>query len=323
MAHPRFLRRLLVLGLLCSFALPVAAQRPFRVYDPFYRNESARRPFYDGIAITGELSYRSLGELQGQDPALDANPLGLAFRLDYQLTDHLDVGAIVDASGSGRTLAWSWIVLTYHRTQDFDDYAFRLALDPASDGRVGFPQADLAFVASSLLSPVFSSDFAIGVRRVQRGYRQYLPLDPAESGADVLPPTSPRTYQLNYNRALGWEAHVMVNYSLHLSPSGTKFYAGLVADRGQYEVHQMLGDDLVMPLDRTASLLANSNDEPEPAPGMIRETYRGGVLWLRPGFEYSRPSFRLTPFLNMPLAQWTPEGHPRARPHLGVSLMLR
>ena len=316
MANPRLLRRLLVLGLLCAFALPVAAQRPFRIYDPFYRNESARRPFYDGFALTGEVSYRPLGELQGEDPTLDANPLGLALRLDYELNDHLDVGAIVDASGAGRTLSWSWVVLTYHRTQDYDDYAFRLALDPSSDGRVGFPQADLAFVASSLLSPIFSSDFALGLRRVQRGYRQYLPLDPADADDGVTPPATPRTYEVNYNRAFGWEVHLMMNYSLHLSPSGTKFYAGLVADRGQYEVHRMANGDVVTP----GLASAKGADD---TTRVVREDYRGGVLWLRPGFEYSRPTFRLTPFLNVPLVQWTPDGHPRARPHLGVSLMLR
>ncbi len=307
------LRRLLVLGALCAVAAPAAAQRPYRSYDPFYRNESARRPFYDGYALTGEVSYRPIGELQGQDPTLDANPLGLALRLDYELTDHLDAGAIVDASGNGRALSWSWVVLTYHHTQDFDDYAFRLALDPDSDGRLGFPQADLAFVASSLLSPIFSSDFAIGVRRVQRGYRQYLPALPLPEGGEGLPPATTRTYEVSYNRALGWEVHLMMNYSLHLSPSGTKFYAGLVADRGQYRVHQAgLQGDLTAPrADGAAPLDAERDD------------YRGGVIWLRPGFEYSRPTFRLTPFLNLPLAQWTPAGHPRARPHLGVSLMLR
>ncbi len=317
MAYPQRLQRLLVLGMLCAVAMPAAAQRPFRSYDPFYRNESARRPFYDGFALTGEVSYRAIGELQGEAPTLDANPLGLALRLDYELSDHLDVGAIVDASGAGRTLAWSWVVLTYHRSLDYDDYAFRLALDPSSDGRVGFPQADLAFVASSLLSPVFSSDFAIGVRRVQRGYRQYLPLDPTEPVDDVLPPATPRTYEVSYNRAFGWEVHLMMNYSLHLSPSGTKFYAGLVADRGQYEVHQMLSGEVVPGAEAAAA--ANLTDTMQ----QVREDYRGGVLWLRPGFEYSRPAFRLTPFLNVPLVQWTPEGHPRARPHLGVSLMLR
>ncbi len=314
MAHRDLLKHLLVLGLLCAVAAPVMAQRPFRVYDPFYRNESARRPFYDGYALTGEVSYRPPGELQGQDPTLDSNPLGLALRLDYQLTDHLDASAIVDASGAGRTLAWSWVVLTYHRTQDFDDYAFRLALDPDSDGRVGFPQADLAFVASSLLSPTFSSDFAIGIRRVQRGYRQYLPAETPPEPSQGLSPATPRSFDVLYNRALGWEIHLMMNYSLHLSPSGTKFYAGLVADRGQYELHRRHqpgpGVD-VQPA------------QPNSTVQLAREEYRGGVVWLRPGFEYNRPTFRLTPFLNVPLVQWTPEGHLRARPHLGVSLMLR
>ena len=53
---------LLGLGLLPEDAL---AQRPFRLSDPFYRGETARRHFFDNYALTGEISYRSAGTLQG------------------------------------------------------------------------------------------------------------------------------------------------------------------------------------------------------------------------------------------------------------------
>ncbi|HEX7069279.1 MAG TPA: hypothetical protein VF190_00670, partial [Rhodothermales bacterium] len=54
-------------------ALPASAQAPFRVYDPFYRGESARRAFFDGYALTTEIAYRASGSIQDgrQTPSAD------------------------------------------------------------------------------------------------------------------------------------------------------------------------------------------------------------------------------------------------------------
>ena len=291
-------------------AAPAAAQRPFSVYDPFYRDETARPTFHDAYAISGEVSYRPFGVVQGTETATQPNPLGVALRLDYGLAPHFDVGAIVDASGvgTGRSVRWSWLVAKYYWTADEADYSFRLAVDPDADGRVGFPQADFAFLASNTLSPRVSSDFAIGARRVQRGFYERIAV-PADL-ASPAPPAAPRTSDNVFTRALGWELHVMASYNVHLGPSGSRVFATLSADRGDYTLHQIATADAVV------------DEEPSAADG-VRDHYRGGVVWLRQGLDFARPSYRVSPFVGVPVAQWTPEGNPRARTHLGVELTLR
>jgi hypothetical protein len=275
-------------------AAPAGAQQPFRVYDPFYRNETARRTFDDDLALSGEVSYTATRGTT--DPATQPDPLEVGLRLDYRLAPHLEVGVVVDVSGvgSGRALRWSWIVGRYGWTVGTYDYAFRLALDPDSDGRVGFPQADFAFVASSPIGPVASSDFAVGVRRVRRGFRQEL--------SEASPPADAQTF-VN-GRALGWELHLMVAYTAFLSPSGSRVFASLSVERGDY--------DLVG--------VTDPGGEPVPTRG-----FRSGLVWLRPGVEFARPNFRFAPFLGLPVAQWAPEGEniPRLWPQIGVEVTLR
>lgn len=304
----------LVFAVAATVAEPALAQRPFHVYDPFYRSETARRAFHETYAVSGEVSYRAAGPVQGSQNAIAPDPLGVAFRLDYALTDYLDAGVIVDAAGAtgARAMRWSWVVLTYHRTEGFDDYAFRLALDPDADGRVGFPQADLALIASSVLSPRVSSDFVVGARRVKRGYQQFESLEDVQAA----PPAAPQpSYALHNARALGYEANLMMTYNLHLGPSGSKAYLGILGQHGEYRLHRSPGADEVV----RASIAADAGQPDEQV-----QRFSGGVLWIRPGFEYHRPHYRLTPFLNLPIVQWNPrEGSPRARPHVGVQLMLR
>src|SRR5690606_13715257 len=100
--------------------------------------------------------------------------ISLGFRLHYRLTERVDLNAFWDAAGTstGRTIVLSWVGAKYYWTVDQTDYAFRLAVDPASDGRVGFPQLDVAFISTRALTPLFSTDFAVGVRRVRKGFRQ-------------------------------------------------------------------------------------------------------------------------------------------------------
>jgi hypothetical protein len=310
----------LLLALGAGTALPAWAQRPFHVYDPFYRSETARRAFHEAYAVSGEVSYRAAGAAEGGASALAPDPLGLAFRLDYALTDNLEAGVIVDAAGAAdaRAMRWSWVVLTYHRTEGFDDFAFRLALDPDSDGRVGFPQADLALIASSVLSPRVSSDFVIGARRVQRGYQQYEAL--ADAPTQPLEAAQP-SYALHNARALGYEANLMVTYNLHLGPSGSKAYLGFLGQHGEYRLHRSPDADPAVEALIVAASAAGA-ESPTLAADEVQR-FRGGVLWVRPGLEYHRPHYRLTPFLNLPLVQWNPRDGQRARPHVGVQLMLR
>jgi hypothetical protein len=283
------------------------AQRPFRIYDPFYRNETARRSFFDGYAFTTEVSYRAAGAIQGDGrQAVEADPLGLSFRLDYQLTSRLDLSAILDASGSlsGRSLSLSWIVLKYYQHVENTDYAFRLAVDPSSDGLVGFPQLDFAFIATSLLTPMISSDFAIGMRRVRMGYEQLV------RNEDPLA-EQPRAFR--YWRAIGVEVHFMMQYSVLLNPARSNVFVAMIAEGGSYELVEQAS-----PRGGLAAALGAG------APSWEGD-YRGGVVWIRPGIEYNRPSYQLTPFLNIPLKQWVPEEGDwnEARLHVGFRLMFR
>ena len=154
-------------------SFPVASPRPRRWRSgPFSRmtrsTEAKRHSAFSSMAMP--LPPKSLtarrAEVQGDGrPTIGSNPLGLAFRLDYQLAKQMDLSAIVDASGSsvgssgsvaGRSLSISWVALKYYWTVDNSDYAFRLAVDPSLDGRTGFSQTDFAFFANTLLSPIFS-----------------------------------------------------------------------------------------------------------------------------------------------------------------------
>jgi len=153
------------------------AQRPFRQFDPFYRGEAAERIFFDGYAVSMEMTYRPEGSLTGNElTTTSANPLGLTFRLDYQLVPRIDLGAILDVVGTstGRTMSLSWVTAKYNWAVDYNDYAVRLAVDPSINGRDGFPQVDLAFLSRSSFTPFFTGDFALGVRRVSIGYQQLL-----------------------------------------------------------------------------------------------------------------------------------------------------
>ena len=324
------------LALVCGFgAADVQAQRPFLAHDALYRSETAERLFFDGYAFTAEVSYRRAGQVQDDGrPSIGANPLGLAFRLDYQLARRIDLSAIVDASGAsagasttvaGRSLSVSWLALKYYWTVDNSDYAFRLAVDPSLDGRTGFSQTDFAFLASTLLSPMFSTDFAIGARRVQRGYERYEPPSEAADGdgAGEAPPPLLATSDPNilFTRAIGWELHLMMSYNVLLDPAKSNVFASLIVNRGQYQLSDFpMGGEAEAPAERTAAYGANALADG--APTFTRE-YRGGVVWVRTGVEYNRPGYQVAPFLNLPLKHWTPQGNHAPRVHFGVRLMLR
>lgn len=308
----------LILLLVGGAMMEAQAQRPFRMSDPFYRNETARRTFFDRMAFSAEVSYRpsNLGSsASGLGAPID--PLALRFRADYQLSDHFDIGGIIEAlgTGGGRSLSLNWLVLKYYRYLDEADYAFRLAVDPASDGRVGFPMVDLAFLYTSLLSPTFSSDFALGVRRVNVGYAQYLPRE--EADAPLEGPYVGAGPTLLSTQAFGTELHAMINYNVHFDPAGSNIYVALLAEGGQYD----LVETPLNPQPQVDPEGATASEEPEDE----QVEYRGGVVWLRAGAEFSRPSYQVAPYIAAPLQQWRPDDGDWtvAQPHIGVRFMLR
>ncbi|MEM9666784.1 MAG: hypothetical protein AAF970_17770 [Bacteroidota bacterium] len=309
-------------SLLLAIALCVPeaqAQRPVQVYDPFYRQESARRAFFDRLALTGEVTYGSASEAPAAGLSSASLPLGLAVRLDYQLTRHIDLSTIIDATAGrlGRTLSLSWVVLKYYDCSESQDcLAVRVAADPTTDGRVGFPQLDLALISTSYLTPYLSNDFALGVRRVRMGYEQWRPRDSMDLDAS---PVQPSQFDILYTRALGAELHVMMNTNVVLGPAGSTIYASILAHAGQYEliesnIREQEARQAASPLEATVT-----GEE------TATTNYRGGVVWGRAGFSISRPGYLLTPFIGLPLHQWIPgeDGWQTARSRFGLRLMLR
>ncbi len=310
-------RSVLLLACLACLLLPedATAQRPFRVFDPFYQNESARRSFFDGYAVTAEVSYRPAGLVRNEElPTGASDPLGVSVRLDYRLLPQFDVSAIVDASGSyaGRKLALSWIVLQYYRTVEMTDYAFRLAVDPSYDALTGFPQMDLAFLYTSLLAPNFSADYVLGVRRVNMGFQDWVRAEVPDDAFQHVAQTP--GLEVIFTRALGWEAHVMMQYAVLLNPARSNIFGSLVFEGGQYN----LFENFRRPAEDTNRLNA-SIEEPETR---TRE-YRGGVMWAQAGVEYNRPGYQLAPFVSLPFLQWASEDDISHRVHFGLRLMLR
>lgn len=179
MASPRPICRVVFRAVVLALLLPGAAlaQRPFEVLDPFYQEETARPTFFDGFAVSGEVGYNAGGPF-GPD-ADDRGPLALSLRLDYALARQLDVSAVFDVSGGlvsqlgDGPVRLSWVVLKPYWRNEATDYAVRIAIDPVSQGGLGFRQTDIAFLSSSDLSPLLSSDFAIGLRHAQVGFERH------------------------------------------------------------------------------------------------------------------------------------------------------
>ncbi len=313
--------------LIAFFASPAAAQAPFRVYDPFYRGETARRAFFDGYALTTEIAYRGSGSIQDGRQSPNADPFGLSFVLDYQLGPSLDISGVVDASSSiaGRKLTVQWLALKFYHRVEYTDYAFRLAVDPALDGRVGFPQMDLAFLSTSLMTPNLSSDYALGVRRVRFGFEQ-LRREPMPVEMLDQPTIVPN--DIVYTRALGWEVHLMMQHSLLLNPARSNVFVSFLLDVGQYDLLETslrsTDQSERAILVGSAKRWAEADESASGGSSLGARQYRGGVFWLRTGFEYNRPSYQVHPFVSVPLSQWSPEDAGlRSRISLGVRLMLR
>ncbi len=294
-------------------ALDAMAQRPFHVYDPFYRSETARRVFFDGYSVTSEISCcTTTDSLQASGAPNNAGifglPLGIGLHFNYQLSSQFDVGAIVDAAGStsGRSLSISWLAMKYYWTIDNADYAFRLAVDPSVDGQVGFPQLDLAFLSTTFLAPMLSNDFAIGARRIRMGYQRLI-----NSGDER---------DIVFTRALGYEVHAMLSYNLLLDPGGSNVFFSIRGEGGSYSLFETSQRQIQDEAAGSKKAVAVSSDTPT-----WTTDYRGGILWIRGGVTFSRPSYMVAPFLSVPVQQWHTDNENRTNAdlHAGLRVMLR
>lgn len=301
-----------VMVLLATALMPLSsavAQRPFRFNDTLYRDEKAARSFFDTFAFTGEVLYRPERVPIGNGVSAVAEPIGYTLRLDYQLAKQFDLAIVFDAVGSLPTsFAVRWFSLKYYRTIDGANYAVRMALDPVPDGQGGFPQVDAALLYSSVVNQDVTSNIAFGIRRVRIGLEQLVEIPPPVPDPPFASGAS--TFAVEFTRALGWEVHGELRYSALVDPGGSNAFFAVLGEFGSYEIVKEIGN---VAADATA-------------PDSEAETdFRGGVVWFRSGLELSRPSVSLTPFISLPVGQWSPgtDQWPRSRLQLGLRLVLR
>jgi len=312
---PFFVRSFVVLfAVFLLIAQSAQAQRPVQTFDPFYQGETAVRHFFDTYAVAAELSYRPPGLFQADQAAVSsvgANALGVNLRLDYRLGHNLDIGFYVDATGSGmgRSLDLSWVALKYYKRMETDDFAFRFAIDPSSDGRSGFPQADLGFLYTTPLSATVTQDFAIGMRRVRIGFQELVATEPPPlNPGDPIVSAPGASSELNRGRSQGWEMHFAWSHNILFDPAGSNLFISFMAEGGKYDL-----------LEWTASSVESPEDS------RTSTQFTGGVLWIRSGLQVERPVYQFAPFVSIPVRQWAhpDKDWPRSRARVGVRLMLR
>lgn len=270
------------LALGVALAPPAAAQGGYQTLDPFYGGETAGRAFYGDLAVSAEAALRD-GDLLGlRAPGTPASALALAGRLDYALLPQVDLSLVADLSGGlqGRApLGLSWVVVKPYWHNDRTDYALRVAVDPASEGGLGFRQTDVAFLSTTALSPEVTNDLSIGVRRVQTGFTDPDSLDlratPGVSALDAALAATPARMRL-----VGQELRVNWAYNVLFDPAGSRVAVGLAAEAGDYA-------------------LLGAADAPDGD-----DRIRSGTGWLRVGVEFSRPAYQLAPFASLPLVTW-------------------
>lgn len=281
--------------LAAALGTSAAAQGAFQTLDPFYGGETAARAFYGEFALSGEVGY---GDSDLGESGTSAGNLSLSGRLDYAVLPQVDLSLVADLSGGvGRgPLGVSWVVVKPYWHNDMTDYAVRVAVDPASEGGLGFRQTDVAFLSSTTLGPSVTTDFVIGLRRVRTGYTRAEGLD--ADGAPVVfsDPEGPVVNSLRLDGALservrvvGQEIRGSWGYNVLFDPAGSRLIIGVVAEAGDYRevstggfAEPAAGEDDASPNDRI----------------------RSGTGWARLGVEFSRPSYRLAPFVSVPLATW-------------------
>ena len=305
----------------------MTAQGAFQTLDPFYGGETAARAFFGEFALSGEVGY-SDGDLLGpREAGAPAGNLSLSGRLDYALLPQVDLSLVADLSGGvGRgPLGVSWVVIKPYWHNDLTDYAVRVAVDPASEGGLGFRRTDVAFLSTTTLGPTVTTDFAIGLRRVRTGYTEAEALND-ESLDTSLPvvfpdPEGPVASSVQSAalaervRVVGQELHGSWGYNVLFDPAGSRVMFGLVAEAGDYRL---------VNADENSDLA--SEEEGEEATDRIRS----GTGWARMGIEFSRPSYQLAPYVSVPMVTWADDrGEVRSfgpRPEkarLGLRLTLR
>ncbi|MDT0631126.1 hypothetical protein RQM47_01765 [Rubrivirga sp. S365] len=298
---------------LVGSALPVAAQGGFETLDPAYGNETARRAFYGGFALSGEAALRALGG--GEVGAAPIGNLSLAARLDYAVLPRVDLALVADLTGAAQSgpLGLSWVVVKPYWNSERTDFALRLAVDPASEGGLGFRQTDVAFFSTTALSPAVTNDFSASARRVRTGYS----LATEETTEPLLGASADRPADPRRERLVGQELRLGWGYNVLFDPAGSRLSLGLVAEGGSYSV--------------VPSRVRNeAGDDGPPAPRAEQRRVRTAAGWLRAGIEFSRPKYQAAPFVSVPVVTWDDAEDPADLPgrrlqriQFGLRLTLR
>ena len=282
----------LVLG-----AFPAQAQGTFQTLDPSYGGETARRAFYGGFALSGEAAYRD-ADLIGFAGAGSLGDLALSARLDYALLPQVDLALVADLSGAAQNgrMGLSWVVVKPYWHNEGSDYAVRLAVDPVSEGGLGFRQTDVAFLSTTALSPTVTSDLSLGLRRLRTGYSNVTP------EADYVETVSEARFAVSQvavegdpvrSRLVGQALRASWGYNVLFDPAGSRVSFGLLAEAGDYTVVQTR--DLVE--DAAGGVAEDAREERS-------DRVRSGVGWVRAGLEFSRPAYQLAPFASVPVVTW-------------------
>ena len=289
-------------GALAAIALGAApavlAQGTLQTLDPSYGGETARRGFYGGFAVSGEAAYRDADLLDRIEPGAPApSDLSLSARLDYALLPQVDLALVADLTGAAQNgrMGLSWVVVKPYWHNEGTDYALRVAVDPVSEGGLGFRQTDVAFLSSTALTPTVTSDLSIGLRRLRTGYSDPV-LSELELGADgepVVPDSrlNVGSTALVRSRIVGQSIRGAWGYNVLFDPAGSRLAFGLVAEATDYTILQ--SDD------RGLAAGDGGAEAEEPS-----DRVRSAVGWARMGIEFSRPYYQLAPFVSVPVFTW-------------------
>jgi len=294
--------RTAICGALAALALgtmPATAQGTFQTLDPSYGGETARRGFYGGFALSGEAAYRD-GDLLGlsEPGTLAPSDLSLSARLDYALLPQVDLALVADLTGAAQNgrLGISWVVLKPYWHNEATDYAIRVAVDPVSEGGLGFRQTDVGFLSTTSLSPTVTSDLSLGLRRLRAGYSDAAvaptepaaPEDVAFAVARLVNDDAP-----DRARLVGQSLRASWGYNVLFDPAGSRLAFGILAEAGDFTIvrtKETAPDD-------TGATTTTESEEPS-------DRIRSGVGWIRAGVEFSRPSYQLAPFVSVPVMTW-------------------
>ncbi len=285
-------------ALVVSVGATAAAQGTFQTLDPSYGGETARRGFYGGFAVSGEAAYRDpdlLDRIEAGAPA--PSDLSLSARLDYALLPQVDLALVADLTGAAQNgrMGLSWVVVKPYWHNEGTDYAIRVAVDPVSEGGLGFRQTDVAFLSTTALSPTVTSDLTIGLRRLRTGYSDPAPTA-LDLGADDGPVVAddrlnPSTTGLVRSRVVGQSVRGSWGYNVLFDPAGSRLAFGLVAEAADYSILQADGP--------VSEGTPGSDTTERPS-----DRVRSAVGWARVGMEFSRPYYQLAPFVSVPVFTW-------------------